>query len=113
VASVWGVVGAQHPQLVGQQLLVCGGRTRRIARLAPKPRQVATGDDGAGVIGAEAVAGGGGKVGLGGAGGGDLPGVAQAARCTEQHLVGADPARKPHRGRPTPGLPQIKSRYLR
>jgi hypothetical protein len=44
------VVGAQHPQEVGQQLLERGGRARRVSRHAPPRRQVVTGGEGLGVV---------------------------------------------------------------
>jgi hypothetical protein len=62
------VAGAERPQIVSQQLLGRSGGAGRIPRFAPQGRQVVTGGEGVGVVGAEAVVGGGNKVGVGGAG---------------------------------------------
>ena len=47
------VVGAEHPQPVGQQLLERGGGARRVPRLPPPGGEVVPGEQGVRVVGAE------------------------------------------------------------
>ncbi len=81
------MVGAQHPQPVGQQFGERGGGPGRIPRRPPPPGEVVPGGQGLGVVGAQVLAGGGLQVLEIGAGGGDESGVAEAVSGVEENRV--------------------------